>query len=154
MRTLVRLLAVAIAAPAVVTRPAIPLRPSSVHTIDAPDAVVTRLRELVEADGGVIAAGDEHVVARFVRRARWFPYRTVEKVAFRPDEVTFDHLRGPFHRCTERFRVEPAPDGGSVVTHEGSFVMRGGLPGWLLGVVVVRRAFEDHVAAHLARHLS
>lgn len=39
----------------------------------------------------------------------------------------------------------------SVVVHSGSFTMRGGLGGWLLGVIFVRRAFEGLVARELER---
>lgn len=115
---------------------------------------MTRFREQMEAGAEVVAAGQDRIVARFSGRAGVFRYRTVEVVTFGPDGVAFEHLRGPFRDCHERFMVEPAERGGSVVTHEGSLTMRWGLLGWLLGAIVVRRTFEGHVARHMAQALA
>jgi hypothetical protein len=135
-------------------RPAVPLRPHAVRTDDPPSAVLDHLRQQLEAQGDAVAADGQRIVIHFAGEAGMFRYRTVELVSFLPDAVTFEHLRGPFKECRERFHVTPGSGGGSVVTHDGTFTMRMGLFGWLLGVTVVRPSFERHVAAHMAQHLS
>ncbi|HYZ98259.1 MAG TPA: hypothetical protein VE575_05870 [Acidimicrobiales bacterium] len=135
---------------AFLARPVVRLRPHTVRSDAPPSVTLDGFRQQLEAGGDLVAGDGDCVVARFAGEAGIFRYRTVELVAFRSDAVTFEHLDGPFRECHERFRVEPAPDGGSVVTHEGTFTMRMGLAGWLLGVVAVRPTFERHVAAHMA----
>ncbi|MHB1784991.1 MAG: hypothetical protein ACYCS7_02430 [Acidimicrobiales bacterium] len=154
MRLVVRVLALAGTVGTTVRHPPVRLHPSSIRIGETPEEVVRRFREQLEIGGEVVAAGDGHIVARFVGRAGIFRYRTVELVSFGPDGVAFEHLQGPFRDCHERFRAEPVEGGGSVVTHEGSFTMRWGLLGWLLGATIVRGTFEDHVAAHMAESLA
>src|SRR2546425_9788761 len=62
--------------------------------------------------------------------------------------VTFEHLRGPFQSCVERFEFVPLADGAYEFEHQGTFVMRGGSLGWLFGILVIRGVFDRHVAKH------
>jgi hypothetical protein len=88
-------------------------------------------------------------VARFEGRAGIFRYETVELIRFSDQGVTFEHLRGPFRSCIERFEFVPLADGAHALEHRGTFVMRGGLLGWLFGVLVIRGAFDRLVASHM-----
>ena len=88
-------------------------------------------------------------VAQFEGRAGIFRYETVELIRFSDQGVTFEHLRGPFRSCIERFEFVPLADGAYALEHRGTFVMRGGLLGWLFGVLVIRGAFDRLVATHM-----
>jgi hypothetical protein len=88
-------------------------------------------------------------VARFEGRAGFFRYETVELIRFSDQGVTFEHLRGPFRSCIERFNFVPLADGAYAFEHRGTFVMRGGLLGWLFGVLVIRGVFDRLVATHM-----
>ncbi|SRR6266852_3398684 len=88
-------------------------------------------------------------VARFEGRAGIFRYETVELIRFSDQGVTFEHLCGPFRSCFERFEFVPLADGAYALEHRGIFVMRGGLLGWLFGVLVIRGAFDRLVASHM-----
>lgn len=123
-------------------------------TDDASTAVLDGFRRRLEADSDVVIADGERIVARFTGRAGILRYATVELVSFRADGIAFEHLTGPFRKCHERFEVTPSPGGGSSMTHEGAFTMRAGLFGWLLGISLARRSFEQHAATHMAHHLS
>lgn len=96
----------------------------------------------------MIAGDDRRVVRRFSGRAGRLTYATVEIVGFEADAITFEHLRGPFAACHERFDLTSTAT-GSRVTHSGTFTLRGGLWTWPFAVLVVRRAFERHVREHL-----
>lgn len=89
------------------------------------------------------------VVAQFEGRAGMFRYETVELIRFSDQGVTFEHLRGPFRSCIEQFDCVPLADGGYAFEHHGTFVMHGGLLGWLFGVLVIRGAFDRLVASHM-----
>jgi len=89
------------------------------------------------------------VVARFEGRAGFFRYETVEFIRFSDQGVTFEHLRGPFRSCIEWFSFLPLADGAYALEHRGAFVMRGGLLGWLFGVLVIRGVFDRLVATHM-----
>lgn len=65
--------------------------------------------------------------------------------------MTFDQVDGTFYAGSERFTLTSASPRETHVEHSGSFTMRGGLVGWLLGELVVRRLFEGRVAAEMAR---
>ncbi len=93
--------------------------------------------------------GADAVVARFEGRAGIFRYETVELIRFSDQGVTFEHLRGPFRSCVERFEFVPLADGAYALEHRGTFVMRGGLLGWLFGVLVIRGVFDRLVASHM-----
>jgi hypothetical protein len=88
-------------------------------------------------------------VARFEGRAGFFRYETVELICFSDQGVTFEHLRGPFRSCIERFNFVPLADGAYAFEHRGTFVMCGGLLGWLFGVLVIRGVFDRLVATHM-----
>jgi hypothetical protein len=88
-------------------------------------------------------------VARFDGRAGIFRYDTVELIHFSDQGVTFEHLRGPFLSCIERFEFVPLADHAYVLEHRGTFVMRGGLLGWLFGVLAIRGVFDRLVASHM-----
>jgi hypothetical protein len=96
----------------------------------------------------VVVGTDDVVVARFAGKAGPVPFRTVEVVRLLDDRASFEHLRGPFVRCEEVFELRPGRD-GTAVTHSGTFTMRGGLIGWLGGLVWVRGLFERHIAAEM-----
>jgi hypothetical protein len=112
--------------------------------------VVARFRRKILEQPDVESLGPDEVVARFAGRAGPFSYRTREAVRFNGHAVTFEHLDGPFQSCAERFIVRDSA-GGATVAHEGTFTMRGGLAGWVLGVVVIRPLFERLVADELTR---
>ncbi|MCA1692915.1 MAG: hypothetical protein ABR540_22520 [Acidimicrobiales bacterium] len=88
------------------------------------------------------------VVAQFEGHAGPFSNRTRELVRFTDSAVTFEHIEGPFRSCAERF-VIGSNGSSTTVAHEGTFTMRGGLAGWLLGMIVVRPFFERLVADEL-----
>ncbi len=127
--------------------PPITLPVHRVRLEPSPEAVLAELREDVGARALVQDA--DAVVARFAGRAGIFRYETVELVRFAERSVTFEHLHGPFRRCDERFDFVPVADGGHACEHRGTFVMRGGLLGWLLGILVIRGVFGRHVAQHM-----
>jgi hypothetical protein len=89
------------------------------------------------------------VVAQFEGRAGIFRYETVELIRFSDQGVTFEHLRGPFQSCVERFEFVPLADGAYAFEHQGTFVMRGGSLGWLFGILVIRGVFDRLVAKHM-----
>ncbi len=93
--------------------------------------------------------GANAVVAQFEGRAGIFRYETVELIRFSDQEVTFEHLRGPFRSCIERFEFVPQADGAYVLEHQGTFVMGGGSLGWLFGILVIRGVFDRLVATHM-----
>lgn len=88
------------------------------------------------------------MVRRFAGTAGRFRYRTVEVVSFESDAITFEHLRGPFFECRERFDVVAICDHSTVI-HSEYFRLRGGLWLWPLARVAVRPTFERHVRDHL-----
>lgn len=93
--------------------------------------------------------GANAVVAQFEGRAGMFRYETVELIRFSDQGVRFEHLRGPFRSCIERLEFVLLADGAYALEHRGTFVMRGGLLGWLLGVLVIRGVFDRLVASHM-----
>jgi hypothetical protein len=98
---------------------------------------------------GAPGADANAAVARFEDRAGIFRYETVELIRFSDQGVTFEHLRGPFRSCIERFEFVLLVDGAYAFEHRGTFVMRGGLLGWLFGVLVIRGVFDRLVASHM-----
>ena len=97
----------------------------------------------------VLVQDADAVVARFAGRAAIFRYETVELIRFSDQGVSFEHLHGPFRHCAERFALVTLDDGSQGLEHGGSFVMRGGMLGWVLGLLVVRRVFDEHVGSHM-----
>jgi len=109
--------------------------------------VLARLRE--DVAGRAVVQEADAVVARFAGRAGIFRYQTVELVRFCDRMVTFKHLHGPFRSCDEVFEFVPLADGGYACEHRGTLVMRGGMLGWLLGILVIRDIFGRHVFQHM-----
>lgn len=129
--------------------PTVALRRDVINFSVSPSVVVQSLKDGLGSDlQSVLAAGDDRLVRRFEGTAGRFTYQTVELVRFEPEAVTFEHLSGPFLSCDERFDVR-ATDGGSAVTHSGTFRLRGGLWTAALALGPVKRAFEEHVRSHL-----
>lgn len=129
-------------------RPKVILATDSVEVGLPTDTVVQQFRDRMGSGNEVIAASGDRLVRRFSGRAGRFRYATVEVVTFGPTSITFEHLRGPFASCSERF--DAAPSGaGTMLTHSGSFVLRGGLFTWPLARTAVKRAFEQHVREHM-----
>ena len=140
---------VALGVAALGLRPPVSLRRCEV-SIDcsAAEAFEAFERKLSET-AAVESSCPGEVVAQFEGHAGPFSYRTREVVRFTDSAVTFEHIEGPFRSCAERFVI--ASNGSSAtVAHEGTFTMRGGLAGWLLGMIAVRPFFERLVADELA----
>jgi hypothetical protein len=118
------------------------------------DVPVETLRQrlidrLDQAD--VVARGDGVTIAAFQGRAGPFPYHTLEEVRATPDGVTFRHLRGPLPRVEETIAVTPTGPRTASLVHTGTVEVRGGLVGWIFGVLVVRPVFDAHARSHLAQ---
>jgi hypothetical protein len=124
--------------------PPIRLRPVELAFPTAPADVVARFERKLLDSGKVERSLPGEYIGRFSGQAGPFSYDTRELVRVEGTTITFDHLEGPFRTCVERFGVRPDHGASkrSVVTHEGTFTMRGGLAGWLLGISVVRGLFE------------
>lgn len=129
-------------------RPPVRLAEDGVHLPLAPQDVVESFRLRMATGPDVMVAGDDALLRGFSGRAGVFPYRTVEIVRFEPTAITFEHVRGPFAMCFERFDVT-VEGAGSRLKHSGRFILRGGLLTWPLAVGPVKRAFEGHVQRHL-----
>lgn len=148
MRVLVIAAGLAAALAALNVHPDVRLSAGEVELGAGPEQVIAHLRDRLGRGEEVIATSEDAVVRRFSGRARQFRYATVEVVGFEPAAVTFEHLRGPFAACHERFGLTQAR-AGSRLTHAATFRLRGGLWTWPFAAVVVRRAFERHVREHL-----
>jgi len=136
-------------------RPTVTLVEERVEVARAPHDVIRTFRDRMSAGDGVIAADRDRVVRGFSGVAGRFRYDTVEVVSFAETSVTFEHLRGPFATCRERFDAIPSGT-GTLLTHSGTFALRGGLFTWPLARTAVKRAFEEHVREHmvlLAEHV-
>lgn len=129
-------------------RPGVTLQPEEVLVPGELDALLTSLRDRMTDSPDVLAGNEQRVVRRFSGKAGRFRYATVELVQFERDAVTFEHLRGPFAACSERFELTAAV-GGVRLRHSGTFTMKGGLWTWPFARTIVRRSFQDHVRGHL-----
>ena len=146
---LVRILLVGLAAAVgLLLRPIVTLAEERVEVGRPPGEVIRSFRDRMSSGDDVIAGGGDRVVRRFSGDAGRFRYRTVEVVSFAPTSITFEHLRGPFATCRERFDASPC-GAGTVLTHSGTFALRGGLFTWPLARTAVKRAFEHHVREHM-----
>lgn len=128
-------------------RPAVSLRETALAVDAGNELVLRHLQATLGVGADVLAHGKRRVIRRFTGAAGPFPHATVELVDFDHSSVSFEHLRGPFAACQERIDVQATP-AGSLLVHTGRFSIHGGLCG-LLGIVVVRPAFEEHVREHL-----
>ena len=129
-------------------RPSLELRPYSVRVEARPEQLARELRERLGMGGEVLAEGEDSLVARFAGTAGGFRWSTLELVRFTPGRVEFEHLGGAFRSARERFTLRPEGD-GTRLEHTGRFRLPGGLLGWALGLLFVRRLFESHVAEHM-----
>lgn len=129
-------------------RPDVPLGPHDVIVPGTPDEVRRRI-EAKHRAGNVLVAQDDALVARFGGSTGPFQFHTVELIRFGPEEVTYEHLGGTFLACRERFLLRAEGAGSTRIEHSGVFKLRGGLLGWLLGRLVVKRLFEDYVTREL-----
>lgn len=133
---------------ALAVRPTVRLVAEQVEVGAEPKQVIAHLRDRFTRSEGVIARGDQSVVCRFSGQAGPFRYASVEVVTFAPSAITFEHLRGPFAACHERFDLTRA-DTGTRLVHTGTFSLRGGLWTGPFARLFVRRTFERHVREHL-----
>lgn len=138
---------------ALAVRPTVRLVADQVEVDAGPEQVIANLRDWITRSEGVIARGDHSVVCRFSGRAGPFRYATVEVVTFEPSAITFEHLRGPFAACHERFDLTRT-DTGTRLVHTGTcqrldVFPAGGLWTWPFARLVVRGTFERHVREHL-----
>ena len=95
--------------------------------------------------------GDVKTV-EFVTRAGPFSYRTLEEVTlYVPERIEFKHLEGPLDFSEEEFTLDETPDGGTLLTHSGSFVWNR-LPflGWFGGVIYARPMYHSVIRKHFA----
>ncbi len=129
--------------------PPIHLKPQRLQTESSAEQVLADLQAGIESAPHVVLRSKDGIVARFEGKAGPFSYHTVELVRFTDRRLTFEHLRGPFKSSVESIEVVELEDGRSALEHRGQFVMRGGIAGWLLGGLVVRRLFERLVASHM-----
>lgn len=124
--------------------PVVRLGPHDVVVPGHPEDVRQRI-EATHRSGNVVAAEQDRLVARFGGRAGPFSFHTVELTRFAPAEITYEHLGGTFLCCRERFVLRAEGADRTRICHDGGFKLRGGLFGWALGRLVVKRLFEDHV---------
>ncbi len=130
-------------------RPSVTLAEDAVVVHGPPDQIIHQFRERLVVGDEVIAAQADRVVRRFHGRAGRFRFHTVEVVTFGPSWITFEHLAGPFARCSERFDLVHDSIATTRVVHSGSFALRGGLWTWPLARGAVKSAFERLVHDHL-----
>ena len=110
---------------------AIKLGPQSV-VITAPRELVFQLltafrRGRVDGDNTestrLISEDGDTKIVEFKTKAGLITYTTVEEVTlFKPERIAFRHLEGPLHLSEEEFMLEETPDGGTLLTHSGSFI--------------------------------
>lgn len=130
-------------------RPKVQLAEDQVHISATSAELFSEFRRRFEHDPDhILAMEEDRLVRRFAGTEGRFSFRTVELVKYESDAITFEHLAGPFSECHERFDFSASPT-GTLVTHAGSFRLRGGLWTALLAVGPVKRAFENHVRQHL-----
>jgi len=129
--------------------PPLHLKPHRVQTESPAQQVLAELRADLESAPNVAMRSHDGVVAKFEGKAGRFSYQTVELIRFADQQITFEHLRGPFRSSIETIEAVQLEAGRSALEHRGQFVMRGGIAGWLLGELVVRRVFERLVASHM-----
>ncbi|MDE3076006.1 MAG: hypothetical protein KGJ86_11310 [Chloroflexota bacterium] len=129
----------------------ISIPPHGVSVDGCAGEVLERVWQQFENGPNVVVHGDGRVLARFTGKAGPFSYQTAEVVSRLPDGMSFEHVGGTFYACRETFTVRDVGAGRTRIDHAGTFTMRGGLAGWLLGMLVVRRLFQDHVTEAMRR---
>jgi hypothetical protein len=129
-------------------RPRVELARDSVEVALPPDELIEVFRErFADSPGDILAIEPNRLVRRFAGTEGPFKFKTLEVVRYEDHAITFEHLAGPFYECNERFEFEATPS-GTLLTHTGSFRLRGGL--WTAGLAIgpVKKAFESHVHGH------
>ena len=145
---------IAAAIAALFVRPKVELARDSVEVALSPPELLEVFRQRFAGDAdAILAAEPDRIVRRFAGTEGPFSFKTVEVVRFEDAAVTFEHLAGPFAECNERFDLQPIGaevNGGpaTLLTHSGSFRLRGGLWTVPLAFGPVKRAFEAHVRGH------
>ncbi len=138
--------------------PAIPLKPQSVE-IDAPRELVFQMlssfrRGRIAGDNSestrLISEDGNVKTVEFVTRAGPFSYRTLEEVTLhRPESIEFKHLEGPLDFSEEEFTLDETSDGGTLLTHSGSFIWkRFPFFGWFGGVIYTRPMYHSVIRNH------
>ena len=81
-----------------------------------------------------------------------FTYTTIEEVTlFPPERIAFRHVEGPLDFCEEEFTLKDTPEGGTLLSHRGSFIWkRIPLFGWLGGVIYTRPMYHAVIRKHLS----
>jgi hypothetical protein len=138
-------------------RPRVELARDSVEVPVPPAELIEVFRKrFADSSDDILAIEPHRLVRRFAGTEGPFKFKTVEVVRYEDDVITFEHLAGPFYECNERFEFAPTPS-GTLLTHSGSFRLRGGVWTAALAIGPVKKAFESHVHGHfqnLANELS
>ena len=138
--------------------PAIQLKPQSVE-IDAPRELVFQMlssfrRGRIAGDNSestrLISEDGNVKTVEFVTRAGPFSCRTLEEVTLhRPERIEFKHLEGPLDFSEEEFTLDETSDGGTLLTHSGSFIWkRFPFFGWFGGVIYTRPMYHSVISKH------
>ena len=136
------------------------LKPQYVE-IDAPRGLVFQLltafgRGRVAGDNTesteLISEDGDTKVVEFNTRAGPFTYTTLEEVTlFQPERIEFRHLEGPLAFSEETFTLDETSNGGTILTHSGSFIWsRFPFFGWFGGIVYTRPTYHRVIRKHLA----
>jgi hypothetical protein len=129
-------------------RPRVELARDVVEVAVLPAELIEVFRERFAAGpDDILALEPDRLVRRFAGTEGPFRFNTVELVCYEESAITFEHLSGPFSECNERFEFTATPT-GTLLTHSGSFRLRGGLWTAALAIGPVKRAFEAHVRGH------
>ena len=138
----------------------IQLNPQSVE-IDAPRELVFQMlssfrRGRIAGDNAestrLISEDGNVKTVEFTTKAGPFSYRTLEEVTLhRPERIEFKHLEGPLDFSEEEFTLDETPDGGTLLTHTGSFIWkRFPFFGWFGGVIYTRPMYHSVIRKHFA----
>lgn len=136
------------------------LRPQSVE-IGAPRELVFQMlssfrRGRIAGDNAestrLISEDGNVKMVEFITKAGLFSYRTLEEVTLhRPEKIEFKHLEGPLDFSEETFTFDDTSDGGTLLTHSGSFIWKH-IPflGWFGGVIYARPMYHSVIRKHFA----
>ena len=116
------------------------------------EAAPSLVFEVIAAGGRTIEerSPTERIVA-FRSQVSGRTIETVEHVTlYPPERIEYIWLEGPLPAVRESIAVAPAAHGSSRIRYEGRFQPAGNLIQRLAARVVVRRAFDRAVRAHLA----
>ena len=134
---------------ALFVRPRIDLARDSIEVQASPDELLETFRKRFgDSPDDILAIEHDRLVRRFSGSEGPFTFNTVEVIRYEKDAITFEHLAGPFSECTERFEFVATESDTTMLTHSGSFALRGGLWTAPLAVGPVKKAFEAHVRGH------